>query len=53
MGRLSGTARLYAIKARLYDSGEEEEEEEIRIARRIAQGMRRCAEFAVLQGAAL
>ena len=49
MGRSIGTLRLHAIKARLYNSGKEEEEE-IRVPRRTAPEMRRRAAFAPLRG---
>ena len=44
-----GRQGLHAIKARLYNSGYEEEEEEVRVTRRIAQGMQRRAECAELR----
>ena len=47
----SGTSRLHEIKARLYNSGQEEEGE-IQMAKRIAQGMRRHVEIAELWGEA-
>ena len=46
IGRSSGTSRLHAIKASLYES--EYEGEEITVTMKIAQGMRRCAEFVAL-----